>query len=201
MQNRYDGAYAQKEYYWGISPSKYAIELLQIMPPEKPLKLLDIGCGEGRNAVFFARNGYDVTAFDLSPLGVEKTKELAQKTGVELEVFEANVLEYRLDRNYDILFATGILHYITENLRATIFNNYKEFTNRNGIHVFNVFVEKPFIQRAPDHEETAQRWISGELFTHYHDWKIEICNEVMFDCKSSGIPHKHAMDLMIARKP
>ena len=39
-------------------------------PPEQPLKLLDIGCGEGRNAVFFARNGYNVTAFDISEKGI-----------------------------------------------------------------------------------------------------------------------------------
>lgn len=39
------------------------------MPPITPLKLLVIGCGEGRNAVFFARNGYEVSAFDLSTKG------------------------------------------------------------------------------------------------------------------------------------
>ena len=44
------------------------------MPPTRPLKVLDIGCGEGKDAVFFARNGYDVTAFDLSKEGIEKGK-------------------------------------------------------------------------------------------------------------------------------
>ncbi|WP_286119110.1 class I SAM-dependent methyltransferase [Thermoactinomyces sp. DSM 45891] len=58
-------------------------------------KLLDIGCGEGRNAVFFARNGYDVTAFDISDAGIEKTKRLADHVGVEVNVFKADLLDFR----------------------------------------------------------------------------------------------------------
>ena len=39
-----------------------------------------------------------------------------------------------------------------------------------------------------------------ELFTHYHDWLIESCTEEIFDCMSSGIPHQHAVNRVIARK-
>ena len=66
MNNQYEEAYQEKKYYWGKSPSRYAYKVLELMPPDRPLKLLVIGCGEGRNAVFFARNGYQVTAFDRS---------------------------------------------------------------------------------------------------------------------------------------
>ena len=41
--------------------------------------MLDIGCGEGRNAIFFARNGYDVTAFDLEKDGVETPIRVADE--------------------------------------------------------------------------------------------------------------------------
>ncbi|MFB3891238.1 MAG: class I SAM-dependent methyltransferase [Phycisphaerae bacterium] len=70
MANQYDREYAPRAYYWGKKPSLLCFKVLELMPPDRPLRLLDIGCGEGRNAVFFARNGYDVTAFDLSPAGV-----------------------------------------------------------------------------------------------------------------------------------
>ena len=197
----YDEKYRAESYYWGRRPSSICYKVLQMMPPEKPLKLLDIGCGEGRNAVFFARNGYQVTAFDLSPAGVKKTRKWSAEIGVPLEVFAADLLEFRLKQPYDILFSTGTLHYIPEQLRPEILGNYKEFTNPNGIHVFSVFVQKPFIATAPDAEETAQVWISGELFTHYHDWRIEYCTEEIFDCMSSGIPHQHAVNRIIARRP
>jgi tellurite methyltransferase len=78
--------------------------------------------------------------------------------------------------------------------------NYKQYTSSNGIHMFSVFVRKPFISPAPEKEVTSQKWISGELFTYYHDWKIEFCTEDIFDCMSSGIPHKHASNRVLARK-
>ena len=43
---------------------------MRIKPPVKPYKVIDIGCGEGKDAVFLARNGYDVTAFDVSEQGL-----------------------------------------------------------------------------------------------------------------------------------
>jgi tellurite methyltransferase len=173
---------------------------LELMPPERPLKLLDIGCGEGRDAVFFARNGYHVTAFDVLPIGVEKTRRMAAEAGVTIEVFQADLNEFRLTEPFDIVFSSGTLHYMLPERKAEILENYKRFTSDNGLHVFSVFVRKPFIPPAPDTESTARFWISGELFTHYHDWKIEFCTEAIFDCASGGVPHQHASNRMIARK-
>jgi tellurite methyltransferase len=200
VTNQYDAAYRKPGYYWGTLPSKICFRILELMPPTRPLRLLDIGCGEGRNAVFFARNGYHITAFDLSQAGVDKTRRLAEKAGVEVRVFRANLLDFRLEEPFDILYASGVLHYIPPELRDEILGNYRAYTNSNGLNALNVFVRKPFIPRAPDAEDTAYPWISGELFTHYHDWKLEYCTEEIFDCTSSGVPHQHAIDRMIARK-
>ncbi|ACL19027.1 transcriptional regulator, XRE family [Desulfitobacterium hafniense DCB-2] len=196
----YEEEYKTQEYYWGIVPSKMCLRVLELIPPTTRLKLLDIGCGEGKDAVFFARNGYDVTAFDISDAGIEKTKRLADNAGIQVKVFKADILDYRLDTNFDILFSSGVLHYVKPQLRKEIFSNYKQFTNPNGLHIFNVFVNKPFIDPPPEKEPTACKWVSGELFTHYHDWLIQECSEVIFDCDSSGILHQHAMNKVIAQK-
>ena len=196
----YEEEYKIPEYYWGVTPSKKCLRVLDLLPPSTHLKLLDIGCGEGKDSVFFARNGYDVTAFDVSDAGIEKTKRLADNVGVQVKVFKADILDFRLDTSFDIIFSSGVLHYIKQSLRDEIFSNYKQFTNPNGLHVLNVFVNKPFIGPAPEKEPTARKWISGEIFMHYHDWLIEECSEVIFDCNSSGISHQHAMNQIIAQK-
>lgn len=196
----YEEEYKGDDYYWGIVPSKMCYRVLELMPPVRPLKLLDIGCGEGKDAVFFARNGYNVTAFDISDAGIEKTKRLAEKIGVHVHVFKADLLDFRLDTSFDILFSSGVLHYIKPELRDKIFNNYKQYTNPNGLHVFNVFVQKPFIAPPPEKEPNAFKWYSGELASHYHDWLLQDCSEVVFDCNSSSIPHQHAMSKIVARK-
>ena len=200
MENVYDERYDKEGYYWGLKPSLTCLEVLRLMPPERPIRLLDIGCGEGRNAVFFARNGYDVTAFDSSAVGVEKTRRLAEEINVGIDVFQADVNEHRLTEEFDVLFSTGVLHYIPQDLREDVFSNYREFTKPGGMNVFSVLVKKPFIQEAPDGEKTAHKWISGELMSYYHDWRIEFCAEEIFDCMSSGVPHQHAVNRVIARK-
>jgi len=200
MDNPYDKWYDQSGIYWGTKPSPICFRVLELLPPDKPLKLLDIGCGEGRNAVFFARNGYQVTAFDTSSKGVEKTQRLAQQANVPIHVFEGDINKYRLTQPFDILFTTGVLQYVPQETRKELFDNYREYTNPGGLNVFSVFVRKPFIALAPDAEKTAHKWISGELLTYYHDWKIEFCTEEIFDCKSSGVPHKHAVNRIIAGK-
>lgn len=196
----YEEEYRTQEYYWGTEPNKVCYQVLQLMPPNQHVKLLDIGCGEGKDAVFFARNGYDVTALDVSDAGIEKTKRLAEKIGVHVNVFKADILDYRLDTHFDIIFSSGVLHYIKPEFRKEIFDNYKQYTTQNGLHVFNVFVNKPFIAPPPEKESNAFKWYSGELLAHYHDWLIKDSSEVVFDCNSSGIPHKHAMTKIIAQK-
>ena len=63
----------------------------------------------------------------------------------------------------------------------------------------NVFVPKPFIAPPPEKEENYD-WYSGELFALYRDWRFEHLEEKIFDCNSSGIPHQHCMDVMVAKK-
>ena len=79
----------------------------------------------------------------------------------------------------------------------------KAHTTDMGVNALNVFVQKPFITRAPYHareEEKRDPWHSGELFGFYHDWFFHACREEIFDCNSGGIPHKHCMDTLIAQK-
>lgn len=196
----YEEEYKTENFYWGTEPNSGVYEVLQQLPPTRRLKLLDIGCGEGRDAVFFARNGYEVTGLDVSDAGIEKTKRLADGAGVHVDVIKADVLDFRLDSHYDIVYSSGVLHYIKPEFRQEIFANYKQFTNPGGVHVLNVFVNKPFIAPPPEKEPHAYKWHSGELLTHYHDWLIKDSTEIVFDCNSSGIPHQHAMSTIMAQK-
>jgi len=196
----YEDAYSKDEYFWGVKPSHMCLKVLELMPPTTPLKLLDIGCGEGKDAVFFARCGYNVSAFDISDAGLEKLKRLADSAHVSINAFKANILDYRLNCKYDVLFSSGALHYIKPDLRGEIMRNYIEHTNIEGINAFHVFVKKPFINPAPEKEAQSFPWLSGQLFTYYHDWFIEDCTEYVFHCNSSGIPHQHVANKIYARR-
>jgi len=199
----YDRRYNAEGYYWGVAPNSLCYEIMRLRPPVKPYKVLDIGCGEGKDAVFLARNGYRVTAFDVSERGLSKATELAAACGVEVDFFKADVRDFRLETEYDIIFSSGVFHYIPHELRQTVIDNLKANTTTSGIHVINVFVSKPFIPSPPDAETSelsAGNWKSGELFTYYHDWLFYKNDERIFDCNSGGSIHKHCMDVLIAQR-
>ncbi|MBQ8813803.1 MAG: methyltransferase domain-containing protein [Lachnospiraceae bacterium] len=199
----YEEKYKDEKYYWGITPSKLCYEIMKLKPPIKPYRVLDIGCGEGKNAVFLAKNGYAVSAFDIAEAGLVKARKLAEHNHVEIDFFKADINDYMPLERFDIIFSSGVFHYLTPNLRKLFINQLKKCTSVHGINVINVFVNKPFIAEAPDLEDIEKQtepWYSGELFHYYHDWLFHQNDETIFDCSSGGVPHKHCMDILIAEK-
>lgn len=201
MNTSYEEKYRSDDYYWGMHPSSMCYRVLKILPPDGSLRLLDIGCGEGRNSIFFARNGYEVTAFDLSKEGINKTRKWANRLNLSIEIFQADLIQYRIQENYDILFSSGTLQYIPKHMRTDIITNYKNFSNPGCIHAFTVPVTKPFIPRAPDTEDSEHEWLSGEIITHNHDWSIKFCCEEVIDYESRGTRYQFAVNRIIALNP
>jgi len=200
--NPYDTKYAGEDYYWGKKPSAICDMIIEIMQPSSSFRprLLDLGCGEGRNVVYFAKHGFDVVGLDVSRVGLEKTKRYAQDVGVQVETIHADILNYHITNVYDVIFSTGTLHYLQPNIRNQCFQDYKNCTSQNGVNAFSVFVAKPFIPKAPDVEKDVYPYKSGELMGYYWDWEIVYSIEEIFDCMSSGVPHKHAVNRIIARR-
>lgn len=178
-----------------------------ISDKRKELGLTQQKMAEQLNVSFQAvskwENGYAVTAFDAADSGLEKARKLAKLHGVQVDFFRADINEYEIAENFDIIFSSGVFHYLVPAKRKKFIDNIKEHTSKNGIHTINVFVHKPFIETAPDSEETEREtppWYSGELFQYYHDWMFQKSEEVIFDCNSGGIPHQHCMDILVAEK-
>jgi len=84
IRTNYEKWYEGDEYYWGLESGSFLEDLINLCPPSKDKKVLDIGCGEGKDAVYMAQKGYDVTAFDLTENGI------IYSTGTVQYLFEEN---------------------------------------------------------------------------------------------------------------
>ncbi len=201
-EDSYNKKYSGKDYYWGKNPSSTAKKLIEIISKINftGKRLIDLGCGEGRDAALFAEKNFEVLAIDISEQGLKKAEKYAKEENLKIKTLKENIINYRLEERYDIVISTGALHYLPPERRAEIFQNYKNFTNKGGINAFSVFVKKPFIEKAPDADPNAYFFKSGEIMTYYWDWEILYCTEEIFDCNSSNIPHKHAVNRIIAKK-
>ncbi len=198
----YDDVYRRPDYYWGREPNRMARQATDLISPSeaRAMRAIDLGCGEGRDLIHFARHGFQATGVDLSAPGLAKARAWAAEEGLSIRTEQASLLTYRLQEPYDLVYSSGTLTYIPPALRAEVIANYKEFTRPGGYNIFNVFVEKPFIPTPHDWGADEYFYRSGELLSLYWDWEVVHLTEFIFDCNSGGQPHRHAINVMIARK-
>ena len=92
----WDERYSAEEYEYGTTPNEFLVEKVSYIPKGKVLSLAE---GEGRNAVFLAKQGYAVTAVDGSLVGLNKARKLAEKHDVVVEFIHADLADYDLGEN------------------------------------------------------------------------------------------------------
>jgi SAM-dependent methyltransferase len=80
--------YGTAEFVWAVEPNRFVADELADLPPGRAL---DLACGEGRNAVWLAEQGWRVTAVDFAEAGLAKGELLARERGVEVEWVNADV--------------------------------------------------------------------------------------------------------------
>lgn len=90
----WNARYAQKELVWTAQPNRLFAEEVAGMAPGRAL---DLACGEGRNAVWLAEQGWRVTGIDFSDVALAKAAELAASRGVEVVWIVADVLAVELE--------------------------------------------------------------------------------------------------------
>jgi len=83
--------FGSPEYVFGLEPNEFLREQAMGFPRGK---VLSLGEGEGRNAVWLATQGFDVWSVDLSPVGVAKTLKLAESQGVTVQASVGDLADY-----------------------------------------------------------------------------------------------------------
>ena len=76
---RWDERYAATDLLWSAEPNRFVAENLADLPPGRAL---DLAAGEGRNAIWLARRGWDVTAADFSQVALDRGRRIAGETTV-----------------------------------------------------------------------------------------------------------------------
>lgn len=99
--------YATSELVWTAEPNRYVVAECEALPPGRAL---DLACGEGRNAVWLATLGWEVTAVDFATAGLDKGRRLADARGVVVDWVLADVTEYEPARGASDLVVIAYLH-------------------------------------------------------------------------------------------
>lgn len=108
---------------WDIGrPQKEFVELVR--RGEITGSVLDIGCGTGEHALFFAEEGCEVWGIDSSPLAIQKAQKKAAVRGLPVHFLVLNALDLsRLDRKFDTATDSGLFHTLSDEDRPLFVNN------------------------------------------------------------------------------
>ncbi|NNN00774.1 MAG: class I SAM-dependent methyltransferase [Acidimicrobiaceae bacterium] len=98
------------EHPWPSDPDARLVELVSPLPAGRAL---DLGCGTGRNALWLARNGWDVTGVDASAVGLAQAASGAKSIGVTLSLVEADLSTYQpASFSFDLVVVAN-MHFAT----------------------------------------------------------------------------------------
>ena len=85
--------YSESGFAYGTEPNEFLISVVDRIPHGRILSLAE---GEGRNAVYLASLGYEVTGVDGSEVGLRKAMELAKERGVAITTIQADLSEFEI---------------------------------------------------------------------------------------------------------
>ncbi|QOR64974.1 methyltransferase domain-containing protein [Cytobacillus suaedae] len=98
-----------------------------------PKKVLEIGSGPGRNAIYMAQKGCNVTALDISENAIQWAKERANKNEVEIDFQCVSLFEFEfVPHSYDFIYDCGMFHHIAPHRRLTYLEILKKALKKGG---------------------------------------------------------------------
>ncbi|MCB9795576.1 MAG: class I SAM-dependent methyltransferase [Alphaproteobacteria bacterium] len=109
---KYDRHYAASPEACG-APFAPFVERARRLPPKA--KVLDLGCGQGRDALVFARLGHSVHGLDLSEVGIGQLRALAAREGLDIRAEVGDVAAFEPEAEaYDVVLLDRVLHMLTD---------------------------------------------------------------------------------------
>ncbi len=163
--------------------------------------IIDVGCGEGQNAFYLAKQGYcNVEAFDISEHGIAKLQRKCQRNNLKINAFTADLTVFQFEKEYDMVMSFGTLHFVHKTDWKAFINRAKMHTNAGGIHIMQIFTDA-----VPASKDIAPFAVGlakdGEIKELYDDWEILQFKSYVFEDAHPGVPkHLHASNKIVARK-
>jgi cyclopropane fatty-acyl-phospholipid synthase-like methyltransferase len=164
---------------WDIGrPQKEFIDLVR--RGEITGSVLDIGCGTGEHALFFANEGYDVWGIDSSPLAIQKAKEKGAGRGLRVHFLVLNALDLsQLTRKFDTVTDSGLFHTLSDEDRPLFVDNLAAVLSPGGKYFMLCFSDREPAGYGP------RRITEREIRDCFRDgWSINYIRPAIFESRT-----------------
>jgi len=135
QQQFWNQKFKRDDFLYGQNPNQFIKDNYYLLKPKS--KVLCLGEGEGRNAIFLAKNGFDITAIDASDIGLEKLKNSAiqQNCSVKTECLDLD--SWKSMEKYDSIICSYL--HLEEPLRQDVFKKVFNSLNIGGYFIAEFF--------------------------------------------------------------
>jgi SAM-dependent methyltransferase len=116
-EQAWDKRYQGGELVWGAGPNRFLVEQVSNL---KPGTALDVACGEGRNAIWLAEQGWRVAGVDFSSVGLEKARLLAEDRGVTVDWVRGDLTSWIPPNTYGLVVVMYL--HLTADVRHRVFS-------------------------------------------------------------------------------
>lgn len=184
---------------FGIEPNETLVEFEKFF--HKSDKILDVGCGDGKNSLYLAKKGFTaVDAFDISENAINKLLRLARQADVNINAWVDNLCDFRFEKEYKLVISFGTLHFVKKENWRKFIKDAKENTAIGGLHIIQLFTDK--VPASPDIAPYAIGMASDEEIKElYSDWNIILFKSYIFEDEHPGVPkHLHASNKIVAQR-
>jgi ubiquinone/menaquinone biosynthesis C-methylase UbiE len=159
MKQFWNERYAEHEFAYGKEPNQFLKEQIHLLPKGKVLFVAE---GEGRNAVFAAKNGLQVYAFDYSDSGRNKAKDLASENNVVIDYEVSDVLQLSYEKNsFDAI--VFIFAHFPSDIRKKAHEELLSLVKPNGKIVFEAFSKEQLKYTSGGPKESAMLFSEDEV--------------------------------------
>jgi len=188
-ERRWDERYRQEEAAPDRGPASFLVEQRHLLPPHG--QALDVAMGVGRNALYLASLGYEVTGIDVSGVEVERCRREAGHRGLSIEAVQADLESYQLPRAaYDIVIN---FYYLQRDLAPQI----EGALRPGGVLVFESFTtEQRQFGWGPQNDEFLLQ--PGELRSLFPGLEVLVYREGVVERDSE--PGMKAVASLVAKK-
>lgn len=189
-----------ESYLFGTAPNRFLAAQAGLLRAGQ--RALSVADGEGRNAVWLAEQGLDVTATELSPVALDKAEALAAARGVRVDFALADALNWTYpDEAFDLVVAIFI-QFAAPDERARLFENLKRTLRPGGRIMLQGYTPKQLDYRTGGPSAVDNLYTAAMLRETFGDFDIERLDEYE-DVLDEGSAHRGQSALvgMVARKP
>lgn len=191
---------ASEGYLFGTDPATFLTEHSDYLRPDETA--LSVADGEGRNSVFMAKHGMQVTALELSPSAIARAQELAASKGVSVDFRQADLSDYAWETDAYDLVAGIFIQFVGPKDRIAQFEGIKQSTRPGGLVLLHGYTPEQIELGTGGPPFAENMYTEEQLQRDFEGWEILECRAYEREVQE-GSAHvgQSALIDFVARKP